>query len=228
MNLLVIDNNLDQDCWGSKDIVRLSAKIPGIFITTRRGPHQDLPATSKQFDRLVISGSRASILEDSEWAEGLDDLIRAYVDSGKPVLGVCYGHQAIARALLGKGSVRKSAVPEYGWTRLRIKESSRVFSGLPAEFFSFSSHREEVSSLSSDFRVTVSSEGCEIQGFEMTQKPVFGIQFHPEKTLEEAQKTILGWKKKKQLGLLMPHDGSKIFDATLGDKLFANFLNLKS
>ncbi len=53
-------------------------------------------------DGWLITGSRHAVYEDHPWIPPLEDLIRRIAASGKPLIGVCFGHQIIAQALGGK------------------------------------------------------------------------------------------------------------------------------
>lgn len=69
-----------------------------------------LPDSPAEADLWVITGSRFGAYEDHPWIPPLEDFIRACRDAGRPMMGICFGHQIIAQAL--GGAVRKSAK---GW-----------------------------------------------------------------------------------------------------------------
>lgn len=227
MKVLIIDNNIDQDCWGSPDLVRYAKLLPGAVIHVRRGPHDDLPKGPEGFDRVIASGSRTSALDDAPWVHRFHELIRNTVEIGTPFLGVCFGHQSLVRALGGKETVRKAAQPEFGWTRIEITRPSTLMDGLPSVFHSFSAHFEEVGALPSGLRSIARSEDCAIQACQVEGKPAFGIQFHPEKNLLEGDKIL---REKEKLGvpgrLLNPKRGKELYKPEIGEILFKNFLRL--
>lgn len=230
MRALIIDNTMDENSWGAREIREILHRVsPGLEIHVRRAPLQDLPREPKGFDRIVLTGSRASCLAEEPWIENLDFFLKRSLDSKKPILGVCYGHQALVRVLGGRQSLRLSERPEYGWTLLEQTRPNRLLNGLPREFYSFSSHIEEAASLPPGLELFVKSEACAIQGFESSTAPVFGIQFHPEKTLTSEQETISGLKKK---GLLKWYGGlgkgKRLYDPKIGDTVFLNFIRLES
>ena len=227
MRLLIIDNNIDPNCWGSADLRRSVAAHAGITTYVRRAPHDDLPAPGTWFDRLIVSGSKTSCLADAAWIEKLHGYIRSWLDTGKPYLGVCYGHQSLTRVLSGREAVRKGKEGELGWTRIERSGHSRLFEGLPSSFYSFSSHWEEASKAPSGFQVIAKSEACAIQAIESTDRPIFGIQFHPERNLEEAEKTFGDTRKEDNTRPLMGFgQSSQLFDPLVSQTIFGNFLRL--
>lgn len=227
MRVLIIDNTIDPDSWGSKELARYAKLAPGATFYVRRAPHDDLPASPEGFDRIIVSGSKTSALEDAPWIERLLEFIRRSVELRKPYLGVCYGHQSLVRALGGKDLVRLSVEAEFGWTRIEQVADSPLTRGVKKEFYSFSSHFDEVSSLPKGFRHLARSKDCEIQACQVDHLPVFGIQFHPEKNLIEAKNTL---KKRREIGtpkrLLHPNESEKLYQPELGETLFRNFFQL--
>lgn len=229
MNILIIDNNVDPAYWGSESLVRFARSVPSATIAVRRGPHDDLPAperATQHFDRLVISGSKTSCLDHFPWVGRLEELTRAFVSADKPVLGVCYGHQILARALGGRDIVRKGTTPEFGWTEIEQTGSTELFKGLPRKFMSFSSHYEEVSRLAPGFIHLAKSKDCGIQAVQLQGKRVFGIQFHPEKNLNDAEASFQerkAAKNKSSPPLMGEGQSEKLFNPQVGERIFGNF-----
>lgn len=228
MKILVIDNNLDEDCWGSKDIVRFLKNDSENIITVRRGPHLDLNLSPTDFDKVIVSGSRASCLEESHWIDELDSFVSSFLKLNRPFLGICFGHQTLCRVLGGRKLLSKSNTPEFGWTKINIHHENLLFSGLSNPFYSYSSHYEEVSELPSHTICLASSERCSIQAIQIKNKPQFGIQFHPEKLEEEGNKSLIKKAKiKNDPSILGLHSSHLIYSKEVGEIIFNNFLNLK-
>lgn len=233
MRVLIIDNTIDPDSWGSAEIRKYAQLTPGATFYTRRAPHEDLPRSLEGFDKVIVSGSKTSVLEDAPWIDKLEDLIRSIVSSGKPYLGICYGHQTLVRALGGKQRVRLAQEPEFGWTRIELTSNGApgaqpsLFTGLAPVFYSYSSHFDEVGELPPGFEKLARSKDCEIQACQIRNKPVYGIQFHPERSLADGEKALFN---RKKLGvpkkLLNANQGHKLFDSAVGETIFKNFLTL--
>lgn len=225
MKVLIIDNTRDLDCWGSADLRSFVTKSPARTAFVRRAPENDLPASIRGYDRVILSGSRTSCLEEGPWISRVDDLLREALRENRPVLGVCYGHQALNRVLGGRQILRRGPVGEFGWTEIEVVERAPLFDGLPDRFWSFSSHYEEVAELPKGMRLLARSEGCAVQACRLEDLPIYGIQFHPEKDLESAEKSIAGWRTDERKDrILRPKDGSRIYDAKVGERIFGNFL----
>jgi len=61
-----------------------------------------LPKSPEECDGWLITGSKHGVYEDHPWIKPLEDLIRAVHAAGRPLIGVCFGHQIVAQALGGK------------------------------------------------------------------------------------------------------------------------------
>jgi GMP synthase (glutamine-hydrolysing) len=123
---------------------------------------------------VVLSGGPASVTEATPRLRF--DLARPRV----PVLGLCFGHQLIAREL--GGQVTAGAAPEYGLAEIRCRPGARLFRGLDPVQPVWMSHGDHVEALPAGLVATASSDRLAIAAFESAVAPVFGFQFHPEVT----------------------------------------------
>lgn len=130
------------------------------------------------YSHLILSGSEASVTEEQAWEQALGDLVRQFVAARKPVLGICYGHQFLAKVLAGPDHVRRAAEPEFGFLDIALP-SNPLFRGL-TEPLLMCSHEDEACDLPAEFHVLASSPGCAVHAFQYRDLPVWGIQFHPE------------------------------------------------
>src|SRR3954452_13469054 len=122
---------------------------------------------------VVLSGGPASV-----YAEDAPRLRTELLELGVPVLGICYGMQAMARELGGR--VEKAEVGEFGRTDLRVREAGRLLAGLPHDQTCWMSHRDTVFEPPQGFVALASSPASPVAALESTERGLYGIQFHPE------------------------------------------------
>jgi GMP synthase (glutamine-hydrolysing) len=122
---------------------------------------------------LILSGGPASVF-DAE-APKLDANI---LNLGLPVLGLCYGHQLLAHIVGGK--VRPAERREYGATYVTIDRPVGVLKGLGRKERVWMSHSDAVFSVPEEYEVLAHSENCPVAAFRHREKPVYGLQWHPE------------------------------------------------
>jgi GMP synthase (glutamine-hydrolysing) len=123
---------------------------------------------------LVLSGGPASVYSD-----GAPELRRELLELGIPVLGICYGMQAMVRVLGGR--VEGAEAGEFGRTPLELVDGGgRLLAGLPDEQQCWMSHRDCVFEPPPGFTALASSPGSPVAACESTERGLYGIQFHPE------------------------------------------------
>jgi GMP synthase (glutamine-hydrolysing) len=123
---------------------------------------------------IILSGGPSSVYEP-----GAPRVDPALFEAGVPVLGICYGHQAMALAL--GGEVAHAGAGEFGRTPLTaVGDGGILLRGLPAEQPVWMSHGVCVTGAPPGFTVTAQSPGSPVAGFENLDKKLAGVQFHPE------------------------------------------------
>jgi GMP synthase (glutamine-hydrolysing) len=122
---------------------------------------------------IVLSGGPASVYVGE--APQADP---ALFEADVPVLGICYGFQAMVQAL--GGEVAATGGSEFGRTTLRVLDPGVLLRGLPAEQQVWMSHGDEVTRAPAGFVVTGSSTGAPVASFENVGRRLAGVQFHPE------------------------------------------------
>lgn len=123
---------------------------------------------------VILSGGPSSV-----YADGAPRLDPALLKAGVPVLGLCYGFQAMAAAL--DGTVAATGVREYGATRLAsVDGDSVLLAGQDLEQNVWMSHGDAVSQAPAGFDVIATSPASPVAAFEDRERRLFGVQWHPE------------------------------------------------
>ena len=122
---------------------------------------------------IILSGGPASIYEPG--APVVDPQL---FELGVPVLGICYGMQAMAAAM--GGEVANTGIGEFGKTPVRLAPQSVLFGDLQPDQTAWMSHRDSVVRAPEGFAVTASSQTTPVAAFESPERGLFGVQFHPE------------------------------------------------
>jgi GMP synthase (glutamine-hydrolysing) len=234
VKVLILDNNIDPP-YGCSDIRALldknSAKLGEIQIESFRAPDFSFPKNVKDWDAVILSGSKTRIFENAPWIDQEMKILRDLHREKIPTLGICYGEQLMARVFAGDKTAGAAKTAEFGWTEIEMlpaAKKSAVFKSLPKKFHSFSFHSDEVyPDLPENFRVTAKSESCAVQAFDLTDAPMWGVQFHPERNLEEGNRGLDSRKKREpNTEILNRNFGEKVFDKKIADTVFGNFLKI--
>lgn len=116
---------------------------------------------------------------------------RVVLETDIPILGVCLGHQAICEAFGAEITYAKQLMHGKKSTA-RLKADSRLFSGLgdSLEVARYHSLAAKEETLPPCLKVTARTDDGEIMAVEHTEKPIFGVQFHPESILTKQGKKI--------------------------------------
>jgi GMP synthase (glutamine-hydrolysing) len=122
---------------------------------------------------LILSGGPASV-----YAEGAPKLRTELLDLGIPVLGICYGMQAMVLELGGR--VEGAEVGEFGRSHLTVASHGRLLAATPGEQSCWMSHRDTVFEAPAGFAALASSTESPVAAIEDTERGLYGIQFHPE------------------------------------------------
>src|SRR4051795_1823718 len=122
---------------------------------------------------LILSGGPASV-----YAEGAPKLRHELLQLGIPVLGICYGMQAMVLELGGR--VEGASVGEFGRSRLQVTQHGRLLAGLPDDQSCWMSHRDTVYEAPPGFVALAASTESPVAALEDVDRGLYGIQFHPE------------------------------------------------
>jgi GMP synthase (glutamine-hydrolysing) len=135
------------------------------------GPETGSEALAKHAG-IILSGGPQSVYEKD--APGITPGV---LQLKIPVLGICYGHQLLARMLGGK--VYKGD-GEYGPTKLSVVAQDTLFKGTPKEQTVWMSHTDIVTKLPRELLMLASTDKCQNAAFADIRRRFYGVQFHPE------------------------------------------------
>ena len=135
---------------------------------------------------VILSGGPSSVTDedaptfDSKW-----------IESGVPVLGVCYGMQLFSQMFGGK--LQQGKTREYGRMKIKIEKEDLLFSGFKAGSTQtvWMSHGDHVSEPAKGFEITAISESGAISAMSNPEKQMYSLQFHPEVEHSEKGREIL-------------------------------------
>ena len=95
-----------------------------------------------------------------------------------PILGICLGLHIIAKHF--GGEVKQGEVGEYSEVEIRLLEENELFEGIPESFTVWASHADEVKRIPEGFIHLARSDVCEYEAIKHPERPIYGIQWHPE------------------------------------------------
>ena len=111
-------------------------------------------------------------------------------DIAAPILGICLGHQAIG--LVYGAKIKRLEKPYHGKTSLiKVSRKEPLFTGLPDEFEVMRYHSLYVDELPSNLQASAVSEDGVVMALSVKDRPIFGIQFHPESYFTQYGKKII-------------------------------------
>jgi len=140
------------------------------------------PSRLDDHDGWIISGSASSAYDDEPWIRDLEGLCRTLLDRAEPLVGVCFGHQVLARAAGGR--VERADV---GWGvgvhdyHLVGEPPPWLGDGATEPVRMVASHRDQVVALPDGAEVFLTSEFCPHAGFTLGRRAMT-VQAHPEFT----------------------------------------------
>ena len=128
----------------------------------------------RELDGLLLSGGAARVGLTGELGNCAE-----YLTLEIPILGICAGHQFMARHY--GGDCGESVTPEFGAMEITLVDGGGgMFIETPETQVVWESHNDEVTIVPENFHITASSPSCRVQAMENNAGTRFGLQFHPE------------------------------------------------
>ena len=162
-----------------KCVAENGAAVTSVEWEALSGPRFD------SFDGVVLSGS-PDMMTDPKVQAKFESEAQAVRESSIPILGVCFGHQLMARAF--GAEIVKDRQHVLAMVRTTVVKKDALFAGLPKSLMLLESRYEVVKSLPAGFHLLAKSQTSRIAAMKHGSRPLYGVQFHPERfTLENPE-----------------------------------------
>lgn len=158
---------------------RLLAPAAPEFVFTDYNVVDGAPPDPAEHDGFLITGSPAGVYEDLAWTPPLFDAIRAAAAIHTPVVGICFGHQAVAHALGGK-VVKSEKGMCVGRHVYDVLSRPDWMAGAPDQFALPVSHQDQVVAAPEDARILAASDFTPFAALYYPHAPALTFQGHPE------------------------------------------------
>lgn len=173
MNILILDSTTEGDEEFNKPLINL---LSGVCDSTVQKPVDiGSPKALDGFDALVISG--VPIDYPYHLAITLHRVIRYAVKQNIPMIGVCLGHEGIGTFFGSK--LMTARVKVDGVYKMNVRVRDPIFNGLPDAFLVRELHEASIT-VPDEFELLASSNRCRNMAMRHKDKPIYGLQFHPE------------------------------------------------
>ncbi len=159
--------------FGSQYTLLIVRRIRELGVESRVYPGSVGADELEDVGGVVLSGGPGSVYEEGAL---LPD--RSVFDMGVPILGICYGMQAMAQMLGGR--VEAVGEKEFGDTEFDVVYESKLFLDMPSEFRVWMSHGDEVVEVPPGFVVSGITKAGKVAAIEDASRRFYGLQFHPE------------------------------------------------
>ncbi len=189
--ILILDYSVDRrEAATIKRWLPADSHVSSLFIDTEESFPDDL--VEDDFTHVIHTGSALSITEIAPFTNKAVNYIQNIRDKGVLQMGICYGHQLVCQALIGKHAVRSSPSGlEVGWSDVTFVNNSMKILGVREKEIVWQSHFDEVTELPEGSELLATNSHTRIQAYINYEQRLFGTQFHPENDKETGNKIFL-------------------------------------
>ena len=172
-------------------------------------------------DAWIITGSPRSVYDEEGWMLELEENIREKAKCNKPILGICFGHQLIAKSFGGRVEVNPNGW-ELGSYSINLTEHGKyspLFKNIEDKVIVYESHQDSVTVMPDGAIELAYNTKC-IQAFQL-HDILYSVQFHPEFSWDIMKKyvSIRG-------GAGVPVDDPNVRESLQGHLILHNFIKL--
>ena len=165
-------------------------EVTALHITTEASFPDDL--IERDFTHVIHTGSTLSINDPAPFTEKAVKYIKALVTKGTWQFGICYGHQLMGLALVGKHAVRETPIGlEAGWGEVEFNTLGQKLLNLNPIERIWQHHFDEVTELPEGSQIIATNDHSKIQAYINDEKRLLGTQFHPEINVRQGNNYFL-------------------------------------
>jgi len=219
-----IQNKLgDFDDWIIYHVEKFTKNIKVINIFD----NEKLPSLNNA-EGFIITGSHNMVSDELDWSLKLEKYIRKINLKNIPLLGICYGHQLISKALGGKSNFNKKGI-EIGKVKINNRNTSLgdlLFRSFPKQFYAFETHYQSIIKLPANAVILASNHKDKHQAVRFS-KYIWGVQFHPEFNQNIMQEYIFNQEKSlNKLGFNINKLLLNVNKCETSNKILSNFIKI--
>ena len=160
--------------FGSQYTQLIARRIRELNIYSEIHPFNKVPEIDNNVKAIILSGSPFSVRDEKAPIPKLD-----FIDRDIPVLAICYGAQLLA--YINGGEISASKIREYGRANLSSFDMmSPLFKDISDNSQVWMSHGDTITKLPESFNLLASTNEVEIAAYNVSNKKIYGLQFHPE------------------------------------------------
>ncbi len=170
--------------FGSQYTQLIARRVRELNVYSEIHPFNHIPEIDSTVKGIILSGSPFSVRDNASPRVDL-----AMLTANVPLLGICYGAQLMAHEM--GGEVKPSNHREYGRAHLQFNGTNPLFDGMDNGSVVWMSHADTITNPPKDANLIATTDSIPVAAYQLKDKQVWGIQFHPEVTHSDQGKILL-------------------------------------